>query len=101
MVSQLETKLAKLTKALENQTRLYHEALERSRKAERCSEDFHNQLKHLQEELLTGDLMQDGLKLEKQKVVAHIIYFWIEVTKGRDTAHYIALVSWSTWSDVN
>ncbi|XP_041326076.1 coiled-coil domain-containing protein 170-like isoform X1 [Pyrgilauda ruficollis] len=67
MVSQLETQLAKLTKALENQTRLYHEALERSRKAEKCSENFHNQLKHLEEELLTGDLMQDGLKLEKQK----------------------------------
>ncbi|KAL2306407.1 hypothetical protein Nmel_004325 [Mimus melanotis] len=67
MVSQLETQLAKLTKALENQTRLYHEALERSRKAEKCSENFHDQLKHLEEELLTGDLMQDGLKLEKQK----------------------------------
>ncbi|NXC09459.1 CC170 protein, partial [Orthonyx spaldingii] len=67
MVSQLETKLAKLTKALENQTRLYHEALERSREAEKCSENFHDQLKHLEEELLAGDLMQDGLKLEKQK----------------------------------
>ncbi|OWK61750.1 Coiled-coil domain-containing protein 170 [Lonchura striata] len=67
MVSQLETQLAKSTKALENQTRLYHEALERSRKAEKCSENFHDQLKHLEEELLTGDLMQDGLKLEKQK----------------------------------
>ncbi|NXY31618.1 CC170 protein, partial [Pomatorhinus ruficollis] len=67
MVSQLETKVVKLTKALESQTRLYHEALERSRKAEKCSENFHDQLKQLQEELLTGDLMQDGLKLEKQK----------------------------------
>ncbi|NXS31092.1 CC170 protein, partial [Pomatostomus ruficeps] len=67
MVSQLETQLATLTEALENQTRLYHEALERSRKAEKCSENFHNQLKHLEEELLNGDLMQDGLKFEKQK----------------------------------
>nr|XP_030123885.3 coiled-coil domain-containing protein 170 isoform X1 [Taeniopygia guttata] len=67
MVSQLETQIAKLTKALENQTRLYHEALDRSRKAEKCSENFHDQLKHLEEEILTGDLMQDGLKLEKQK----------------------------------
>ncbi|NWI37943.1 CC170 protein, partial [Picathartes gymnocephalus] len=67
MISQLETQLAELTEALENQTRLYHEALERSRKAEKCSENFHNQLKHLEEELLTGDLMQDGLMLEKQK----------------------------------
>ncbi|NWV65867.1 CC170 protein, partial [Malurus elegans] len=67
MVSQLETQLAKLTEALENQTRLYHEALERSRKAEKSCENFHNQLKHLEEELLTVDLMQDGLMLEKQK----------------------------------
>ncbi|XP_017677481.1 PREDICTED: coiled-coil domain-containing protein 170 isoform X6 [Lepidothrix coronata] len=67
MVSQLETQITKLTEVLENQTRLYHKALERSRKAEKCSESFQDQLKHLEEELLTIDLMQDGLKLEKQK----------------------------------
>ncbi|KAM9297175.1 coiled-coil domain-containing protein 170 [Morus bassanus] len=67
MVSQLETQIAKLTEALEYQTRLYQEALERSRKAEKCSETFQDQLKHLEEELLSVDLMQDGLKLEKQK----------------------------------
>ncbi|NXD25664.1 CC170 protein, partial [Spelaeornis formosus] len=67
LVSQLETQLAELTKALENQTKMHHEALERSRKAEKCSEKFHDQVKHLEEELLTRDLMQDGLKLEKQK----------------------------------
>ncbi|XP_075564028.1 coiled-coil domain-containing protein 170 isoform X1 [Pelecanus crispus] len=67
VVSQLETQIAKLTEALENQTRLYQEALERSRKAEKCSETFQDQLKHLEEELLSVDLMQDGLKLEKQK----------------------------------
>ncbi|XP_054051812.1 coiled-coil domain-containing protein 170 isoform X1 [Rissa tridactyla] len=67
MVSQLETQIAKLTEALENQTRLYEEALERSRKAEKSSETFQDQLKHLEEELLSVDLMQDGLKLEKQK----------------------------------
>ncbi|KFV19118.1 Coiled-coil domain-containing protein 170, partial [Tauraco erythrolophus] len=67
MVSQLETQIAKLTEALENQTRLYQEALERSRKAENCSETFQDQLKHLEEELLSVDLMQDGLKLEKEK----------------------------------
>lgn len=101
MVSQLETKLAKLTEALENQTSLYHEAVERSRKAEKCSENFHAQLKHLEQELFTGDLMQDGLKLEKQKVVAHIIYFCTAVTTGRDTAHCIALVSRSTARKAN
>ncbi|NXW87240.1 CC170 protein, partial [Alopecoenas beccarii] len=67
MVSQLETQIAKLTEALENQTRLYQEALERSRKAEKCSEAFQDQLKQLEDELLSVDLIQDGLKLEKQK----------------------------------
>ncbi|NXG75377.1 CC170 protein, partial [Baryphthengus martii] len=66
IVSQLETQIAELTEALENQTRLYQEALERSRKAEKCSETFQDQLKHLEDELLSVELMQDGLKLEKQ-----------------------------------
>ncbi|XP_071596677.1 coiled-coil domain-containing protein 170-like isoform X3 [Heliangelus exortis] len=67
MVSQLENQISRLTQALENQTRLYQEALQRSRKAEKCSETLRDQLKHLEEELLAVDLMQDGLKLEKQK----------------------------------
>ncbi|NXA54446.1 CC170 protein, partial [Nothocercus julius] len=67
MVSQLETQIAKLTEALENQTALYQEALEKSRKAEKLSETFQDKLKHLEEELLSGHMMQDGLKLEKQK----------------------------------
>ncbi|NXI34476.1 CC170 protein, partial [Galbula dea] len=67
MISQLETQIAKLTETLENQTVLYQEALERCRKAEKCSETFQDQLKHLEEELLSVDLMQDGLRLEKQK----------------------------------
>ncbi|KAM9240238.1 coiled-coil domain-containing protein 170 [Leptosomus discolor] len=68
IVSQLETQIAKLTEAVGNQTRLYQEALERSRKAEKCSETFQDQLKQLEEELLAADLLQDGLKLEKQKL---------------------------------
>ncbi|KAI6071221.1 Coiled-coil domain-containing protein 170 [Aix galericulata] len=67
MVSQFETQIAKLTESLENQTRLYQEALERNRKAEKQSETFQDQLKNLEEEFLSIDMMQDGLKLEKQK----------------------------------
>ncbi|NXC44365.1 CC170 protein, partial [Penelope pileata] len=67
MVSQLETQIAELTKTLENQTRLYQEALERNKTAEKQSETFQDQLKHLEEELLSIDVMQDGLKLERQK----------------------------------
>lgn len=75
MVSQFETQIAKLTESLENQTRLYQEALERSRKAEKQSETFQDQLRNLEEELLSIDMMQDGLKLEKQKVVACVTLF--------------------------
>uniref|UniRef100_A0A8C7A3V1 Coiled-coil domain containing 170 n=1 Tax=Nothoprocta perdicaria TaxID=30464 RepID=A0A8C7A3V1_NOTPE len=67
MVSQLETQIAELTEALENQTTLYQAALERTRKAEKLSETFQDKLKHLEEELLSGRVMQDALKLEKQK----------------------------------
>uniref|UniRef100_A0A8C2T4Y7 Coiled-coil domain containing 170 n=2 Tax=Coturnix japonica TaxID=93934 RepID=A0A8C2T4Y7_COTJA len=66
-VSQLETQIAKLTETLENQTRSYQEALERNRKVEKHSESFQDQLKHLEEELLSIGMIQDGLKLEKQK----------------------------------
>ncbi|NXA39207.1 CC170 protein, partial [Eudromia elegans] len=67
MISQLETQIDKLTEALQNQTTLHQEALERSRKAEKLSETFQDKLKHLEEELLSENMMQDGLKLEKQK----------------------------------
>ncbi|NXN91327.1 CC170 protein, partial [Rhinopomastus cyanomelas] len=63
----LETQITNLTEALESKTRLYREALERSRRAEERSETFRDQLKHLEEELLSVELVQDGLKLEKQK----------------------------------
>ncbi|XP_042739760.1 coiled-coil domain-containing protein 170 isoform X3 [Lagopus leucura] len=67
VVSQLEAQIAKLTETLEDQTRSYQEALERSRKVEKQSETFQDQLKHLEEELLSLYMIQDGLKLEKQK----------------------------------
>ncbi|OXB60337.1 hypothetical protein ASZ78_001819 [Callipepla squamata] len=67
MVSQLETQIAKLTETLENQTKSYQEALERNRKVEEQSETFQDRLKHLEEELLSMDMIQDCLKLEKQK----------------------------------
>lgn len=67
MVSELESQVAKLTETLENQTKSYQEALERNRKVEKQSETFQDQLKHLEEELLSIDMIQDGLKLEKQK----------------------------------
>uniref|UniRef100_A0A8C9EKZ0 Coiled-coil domain containing 170 n=1 Tax=Pavo cristatus TaxID=9049 RepID=A0A8C9EKZ0_PAVCR len=81
VISQLETQIAKLTETLENQTRSYQEALERNKKAEKQSEAFQDQLKHMEEELLSIDMIQDGLKLEKEKVGTRIILFCIKISK--------------------
>ncbi|XP_067398522.1 coiled-coil domain-containing protein 170 isoform X1 [Emydura macquarii macquarii] len=68
-VSQLEAQIAKLTEQLENQTRLHQEALQRARKAEKQFETLQDQLMRLDGELVSGDVMRDGLKLEKQKYI--------------------------------
>ncbi|EMP35252.1 Coiled-coil domain-containing protein C6orf97 [Chelonia mydas] len=67
MVSQLEAQIAKLTEQLENQTRLYQEALQKAGKAEKQFETLQDQLMLLDGELVSGDVMRDDLKLEKQK----------------------------------
>uniref|UniRef100_H9GB56 Coiled-coil domain containing 170 n=1 Tax=Anolis carolinensis TaxID=28377 RepID=H9GB56_ANOCA len=67
MVFQLETQIAKLTKTLETQKMLYQEALQRARKTESSSEALHDQLMRLEGELVSGDVIRDTLKLEKQK----------------------------------
>ncbi|XP_042302835.1 coiled-coil domain-containing protein 170 isoform X2 [Sceloporus undulatus] len=67
IVSQLEAQITKLTKTLETQNVLHQEALQRTRKAENNSETLHNQLMRLEGELVSGDVIRDALKLEKQK----------------------------------
>ncbi|XP_037750930.1 coiled-coil domain-containing protein 170 isoform X2 [Chelonia mydas] len=67
MVSQLEAQIAKLTEQLENQTRLHQEALQKAGKAEKQFETLQDQLMRLDGELVSGDVMRDDLKLEKQK----------------------------------
>ncbi|XP_053148625.1 coiled-coil domain-containing protein 170 isoform X1 [Hemicordylus capensis] len=69
MVSQLEAQIAKLTEALATQTTLHQEALQKAKKAENKSETLHDQLTRLEGELVSGDVMRDALKLEKQKYI--------------------------------
>ncbi|XP_062981762.1 coiled-coil domain-containing protein 170 [Elgaria multicarinata webbii] len=66
MLSQLEAQIAKLTETLEAQTKSHQEALQMTRKAESKSETLHNQLMRLEGELVSGDVIQDSLKLEKE-----------------------------------
>ncbi|XP_074846469.1 coiled-coil domain-containing protein 170 isoform X2 [Carettochelys insculpta] len=67
MVPQLEAQIAKLTEQLETQTKLHQEALQKTKKAEKQFETLQDQLMRLDGELVSGDMMRDSLKLEKQK----------------------------------
>nr|XP_034964641.1 coiled-coil domain-containing protein 170 isoform X4 [Zootoca vivipara] len=67
MVPQLENQIAKLTEALETQAVSHQEVLQRTRKAENKSETLHDQLLCLEAELVSGDVIRDALKLDKQK----------------------------------
>ncbi|XP_032072853.1 coiled-coil domain-containing protein 170 isoform X2 [Thamnophis elegans] len=67
MVSQLEAQISKLTETLETETMLHQEALQRAKKSENKSEMLHDQLMRLEGELVSGDVMRDAWKLEKQQ----------------------------------
>lgn len=83
MVSQLESQIAKLTEALETQAVSHQEVLQRTRKAENKSETLHDQLMCLEAELVSGDVIRDALKLEKQKVIASIHSMCTRVARER------------------
>ncbi|XP_060096885.1 coiled-coil domain-containing protein 170 isoform X2 [Heteronotia binoei] len=67
MVSQLEAQIANLNEALTSQTTLQQEFLQRAKKAENTFETLHDQLMHLESELVFRDVACDAWKLEKQK----------------------------------
>ncbi|XP_026560800.1 coiled-coil domain-containing protein 170 [Pseudonaja textilis] len=67
MVSQLEAQVSQLTETLETQTMLHQEALQRAKKSENKSEMLQDQLRRLEGELVSGDVMRDAWKLEKQQ----------------------------------
>ncbi|XP_058025442.1 coiled-coil domain-containing protein 170 isoform X2 [Ahaetulla prasina] len=67
IVSQLEAQISKLIETLEAQKMLHQEALQRAKKSENKSEMLHDQLKRLEGELVSGDVMRDAWKLEKQQ----------------------------------
>ncbi|XP_025061387.1 coiled-coil domain-containing protein 170 isoform X2 [Alligator sinensis] len=72
MMSQFEAQIAKLTEQLEIQTRSYQDALQGARKAEKQVESLQDQLRHLERELVSGDVQRDGLKTEKQKYLTFL-----------------------------
>ncbi|KAL7987680.1 hypothetical protein Chor_006599 [Crotalus horridus] len=72
MVSQLEAQISKLTETLETQTMLHQEVLQRAKKSENKSEMLHDQLMRLEGELVSGDVMRDAWKHEKQQVISYV-----------------------------
>lgn len=69
MVSQLEARLAELVERLETESEFHQKALQRAQKAEDTLEALQGRLTHLEAELVSGDVLQDNLNLEKQKVI--------------------------------
>ncbi|XP_077005398.1 coiled-coil domain-containing protein 170 [Tamandua tetradactyla] len=67
MVSQLEAQISNLVEQLEEETGLHQKTLQRAQLAEKKLETLQDQLTHLEGELVSGDVLQDNLKFEKQK----------------------------------
>ncbi|XP_070652493.1 coiled-coil domain-containing protein 170 isoform X5 [Bos indicus] len=67
MVSQLEAQISKLVEQLGNESQFHQKALQRAQKAENQLEALQGRLTHLEEELVSGGVLQDDLHFEKQK----------------------------------
>ncbi|XP_027407662.1 coiled-coil domain-containing protein 170 isoform X2 [Bos indicus x Bos taurus] len=68
MVSQLEAQISKLVEQLGNESQFHQKALQRAQKAENQLEALQGRLTHLEEELVSGGVLQDDLHFEKQKL---------------------------------
>ncbi|XP_025150141.3 coiled-coil domain-containing protein 170 isoform X2 [Bubalus bubalis] len=68
MVSQLEAQISKLVEQLGNESQFHQKALQRAQKAENQLEALQGRLTHLEEELVSGGVLQDNLHFEKQKL---------------------------------
>ncbi|XP_019494441.1 PREDICTED: coiled-coil domain-containing protein 170 isoform X2 [Hipposideros armiger] len=67
MVSQLEAQISELVERWENESGFHQKALQRAQKAEDKMATLQGQLKHLEGELVSGDVLRDNLNFEKQK----------------------------------
>ncbi|XP_030070638.1 coiled-coil domain-containing protein 170 [Microcaecilia unicolor] len=63
----LQKKILTLTKQLEHQRELYHEALSKSYKSEQMLQEHKDSLKHLKGKLASDDLLKDGYNIERKK----------------------------------
>nr|XP_012596372.1 coiled-coil domain-containing protein 170 isoform X3 [Microcebus murinus] len=68
MVSQLEAQISQLVEQLEKESAFHQKALQRAQKAENKLETLQGQLTNLEGELVSRDVLQDNLNLERQKL---------------------------------
>ncbi|XP_033844592.1 coiled-coil domain-containing protein 170 [Periophthalmus magnuspinnatus] len=66
-VSEMETRLAQMSAELSEQTALHHSTLQRAELAENQAQDLRERLHRLESELLTMDVLRDGLRQDKQQ----------------------------------
>nr|XP_033807739.1 coiled-coil domain-containing protein 170-like isoform X1 [Geotrypetes seraphini] len=65
----LQKKILTLTKQLEHQRELYHEALSKSYKSEQSLQEHKDSLRHLKGKLASDDLLKDGYNIERKKLM--------------------------------
>ncbi|XP_072128368.1 coiled-coil domain-containing protein 170-like [Mobula birostris] len=66
-VTRLEEEAMKLNKQVVSQSKLYHEAMRRARRAEEQLSDREEVLSHLEGQLATKSLLKDGHQFERQR----------------------------------
>ncbi|KAG8449350.1 hypothetical protein GDO86_016122 [Hymenochirus boettgeri] len=72
-IEDLNQKVLQLTKQLEQQRDMYHEALTTSYKAEEMLQENQESLKHLKGKLASEEMIKDGFNMERKKLKTFLI----------------------------
>ncbi|XP_053545040.1 coiled-coil domain-containing protein 170-like [Bombina bombina] len=81
---ELQEKVLKLTKQLEQQRDLYHEAASKSYKVEEIVQEHQESLKHLKGKLATEEMIKEGLNLERKKLKKFLVHLAEKLRISRD-----------------
>lgn len=73
IMTELESRLCRVSQELNERTELQHGALQRAQLAEQQVQDLRERLQGLETELMTADVQYDGLRRSKQQVSKVIV----------------------------
>ncbi|OCT68474.1 coiled-coil domain-containing protein 170 [Xenopus laevis] len=96
---ELQEKVLKLTKQLDQQRDLYHEAVTKSYKAEEILQENHESLKHLKGKLASEEMIKDGFNAERKKLkkfllqMAEKLNVVQDISSGGLTSQYEVLLN--------